>query len=203
MTWEAREEILARVRRAQLVADVEAPKPDPGEYARALPAGTDLVALFTERAAAAGAAVRHVSALEDLPRAVAAALWARHAHRVVVPPGLPWSWLADLDGVRVVRDEPAMPPADLDEAGGVVTGCAVAVAASGTVVLDGGPAQGRRALLLTGHHVCVVRARQIVGTVPEAVARLDPRQPTTWLTGPLEPPAGETPPVLDLVVVDA
>lgn len=198
----AREEILARVRRAQLVAAAEEPKPAGREYARVLPAGADAIALFAERAADAGAAVRHVPALEDLPRAVAAALWARHARHVVVPPGLPWSWLAELDGVRVVRDEPALPPAGLHVTGGVVTGCAVAVAASGSVVLDGGPAQGRRALLLTGHHVCVVRARQIVGTVPEAVARLDPRQPTTWLTGPLAPSPGGAAPLLDLVIVD-
>jgi L-lactate dehydrogenase complex protein LldG len=68
---------------------------------------------------------------------------------------------------------------------GAVTGCALAVAQTGTVVLDGGRAQGRRALtLVPGFHLCVVRADQIVGTVPEAVTRLDPARPLTWISGP-------------------
>jgi L-lactate dehydrogenase complex protein LldG len=68
----------------------------------------------------------------------------------------------------------------------VVTGCAVAVAVTGTLVLDGGPEQGRRALtLVPDHHVCVVGVEQVVGGVPEALARLaDPTRPLTWVSGP-------------------
>ena len=52
-------------------------------------------------------------------------------------------------------------------------------------MLDAGVAQGRRVLsLLPDRHVCVIRAEQIVGTVPEALARLDPRRPQTWVSGP-------------------
>jgi L-lactate dehydrogenase complex protein LldG len=75
--------------------------------------------------------------------------------------------------------------AQLDAADGVLTGAAVAIALTGTVVLDASPDQGRRVLtLLPDLHLCVVRADQIVGTVPEALARLDPTRPLTWISGP-------------------
>ncbi|MGH3737012.1 MAG: LutC/YkgG family protein [Micromonosporaceae bacterium] len=67
----------------------------------------------------------------------------------------------------------------------MVTGCAVAIAETGTIVLDAGPGQGpRRLSLVPDYHLCLVRAGQIVGTVPQAVARLDPTRPLTWISGP-------------------
>ena len=75
--------------------------------------------------------------------------------------------------------------AELDTVAGVVTACAVAVAETGTIVLDAGIGQGRRALTLVPDlHVCVVRTDQVVQTVPEAVARLEPTRPLTWISGP-------------------
>jgi L-lactate dehydrogenase complex protein LldG len=180
----AREEILRRVRAASTGGDAV---PMPRGYRRYVDRPRrDVVALFGERVAAGRAAVRHVAA-DELAFAMAAMLWARDAKRVAVPADLPRAWLTGLDGVRPLADDPPLDPAALAETDGVVTGCALAVAETGTVVLDGGRAQGRRALtLVPRHHLCVVHADQIVGTVPEAVARLDPYGPLSWISGPPE-----------------
>src|SRR5918992_1359823 len=134
----------------------------------------DVVALFCERVADSHATVRHV-AVDELGTAVAAALWGGRIRRLVVPADLPYGWLAELEGVEVSADSPAIGAEALEEVAGVVTGCAVAIAQTGTIVLDGGRAQGRRALsLIPDYHLCVVHADQIAGAVPEAVERLDP-----------------------------
>lgn len=147
-------------------------------------ARADVVALFSERLADSRASVRHVGA-DELGTAVAAALWGSDVRRLIVPADLPYGWLAELDGVHVSADSATMGFDALDGADGVVTGCAVAIAQTGTIVLDGGRAQGRRALtLIPGYHLCVVHADQIVGSVPEAVERLDPYRPLTWISGP-------------------
>lgn len=75
--------------------------------------------------------------------------------------------------------------ARIGAADAVVTAAAVAIAQTGTIVLDGSPDQGRRVLsLLPDRHVCVLRAQQVVATVPEALARLTPHRPLTWISGP-------------------
>lgn len=180
MISSAKDEILARIRRA--LADRPAPAPVPRDYQRAL-ADTDVVARFAERAADYRATVTRVPAT-DLPAAVAEALRERGARRVVVPGGLPEEWLSRAD-VAPLADGPPLSVDQLDRADGVISGCAVAVALTGTIVLDAGPGQGRRALtLLPDYHLCVVRTDQIVGTVPEALARLDATRPQTWISGP-------------------
>ncbi|MBA8952817.1 lactate utilization protein C [Actinomadura namibiensis] len=183
-----REEVLRRVRAALGPARGTA-VPVPRGYRRRLGPEeaadrADVIALFTERVADHRASVRHVHA-DELATAVAAALWGREAKRVIVPADLPFGWLAELDGVHALADTPATDAAVLESCDGAVTGCAVAVARTGTVVLDGGRAQGRRALsLVPDHHLCVVHADQIVGTVAEALPRLDPARPLTWISGP-------------------
>jgi L-lactate dehydrogenase complex protein LldG len=84
-----------------------------------------------------------------------------------------------------VRDDPPLSPAELDRVGGVVTGCATAIAETGTVVLDHGPGQGRRALtLVPDFHLVVVRADQVAADIADALARLDPGRPHTLISGP-------------------
>jgi L-lactate dehydrogenase complex protein LldG len=188
----SREEILSRVRKA--LGDAHGTKVEvPRDYDTHLAGASgdavaesraDVVALFTERVADRRTPIRHVSG-DELGTAVAAALWGRAAKRIAVPADLPFGWLAELDGVQALADGVHVDVRTLDEVDGVVTGCAVAIAQTGTIVLDAGRAQGRRALTLVPHyHLCVVHADQIVGTVPEAIERLDPYRTLTWISGP-------------------
>jgi L-lactate dehydrogenase complex protein LldG len=101
---------------------------------------------------------------------------------LVVPPGIDPAWLPA--SVEVLTDD-GLSADTLAVAGGVLTAATVAIAETGTIVLDGSPDQGRRIIsLLPDLHICVVRADQVVASVPEAIARLDPRRPLTWISGP-------------------
>jgi L-lactate dehydrogenase complex protein LldG len=180
-TGAAREAVLERIREA--LADRPPASAIPRDYELALPPGTDIVALFVERVGDYRASV-HRTPTADLPATIAAVLNARGATRVAVPAGIPDAWLAAAP-IEQVADEPPLSHDALDRLDGVLTGCAVAIAETGTIVLDAGPAQGRRVLsLLPDLHVCVVLADQIVGSVPEALARLAPTRPQTWISGP-------------------
>ncbi|MFJ2512690.1 lactate utilization protein C [Streptomyces griseoviridis] len=185
----ARERILGRVRRA--LADVE---PDGTPYERAIErsyvrAHDDLdaertVGLLAENLADYRALVHRCTA-DELPSLIGRLLAERGARTVLVPPGLDAGWLAETD-VERVPDVAASTPDELDRVDSVVTGCAVAVAETGTIVLDGGPDQGRRRItLVPDHHVCVVRVPdQVVASVPQALERLTPTRPLTWISGP-------------------
>ena len=178
---EARTEVLRRVRSALRDAP---PVPEVVRgYERRLPVGTDLVELFADRVSDYRAEVVHVPRSE-LAQAIARALRQRRAERIAVPPGLPIPWLAEAD-IDSAEDGPPLTHAQLDAVDGVITACSVAIAETGTIVLDGGPGQGRRALsLLPDYHLCVVAEEQVVGTLSEALSRLDPRRPQTWISGP-------------------
>jgi L-lactate dehydrogenase complex protein LldG len=180
---EAREAVLDRVRAALgggvAVPDVPREYRGPGQAAEA-----DVVARFCERAADYRADVRRVGAAE-LPAAVAAACARRGARRLVVPPGGP----ASIDGLELVADDPPLSARQLDELDGVLTGCALAIAETGTIVLDGGARSGRRAIsLVPDYHVCVVEEASIVAGVPDAVALLEEAaadgRPITLVSGP-------------------
>ncbi len=120
-----------------------------------------------------------------LPQALADACQHHAIERLVVPGDIPAGWLPT--GITVLRDNPPLHLKDLDTSSGVLTGCALGVAQTGTIVLDGGAFQGRRVLsLVPDVHLCVVREAQIVGLVPEAVAKLTGQatRPLTLISGP-------------------
>jgi L-lactate dehydrogenase complex protein LldG len=142
---------------------------------------------------------------------VAAVLATWGAQRIVVPAGLPAEWLS-ATSVEAVPDAPPLTHEALDGLDGVISACAAGMAESGTIVLDAGPGQGRRALsLLPDRHLCVIRADQIVRDVPDALPGLDPRRPLTWISGPsatsdieLQRVEGvHGPRVLDVIIVEA
>ena len=172
----AREEILRRVRRSTHdVPETERPEDVPVErgYRKTDDAPrAEIVERFAERAAEYKAKVGRVSEAE-LPGAINEALKARGVGKLVVPPGLPEAWIPE--GIEVLPDGEGSTLAndELDRSDGVLTGCALGIAQTGTIVLDAGEAQGRRALtLLPDYHLCVVREDQVVGLVPEAFAAL-------------------------------
>jgi L-lactate dehydrogenase complex protein LldG len=179
---EARTVILDRLRTA--LDDRPKPPPVRRAYRRERPAGLDVVGRFAERVADYEATVLRVYDAQDLLSAASDLLREAGVSRLAVPTGSRLAWLTRL-GVELVVDSPALDNDALGEIDAVATGCALAIAETGTIVLDTGPDQGRRALtLLPDYHLCVVRADQVVGTVPEAIARLDPRRPQTWISGP-------------------
>jgi L-lactate dehydrogenase complex protein LldG len=170
----SRDRILGRVRAA--LADVPRAETPDDVVVPAVPPPTprtDLVDLLTERLEDYRATVHR-----DVPAASIVSSWGR----LGLADGVPAEWVAGMD---TVRDADLDSAAALDELGGVVTGCAVAIAETGTLVLDGGPLSGRRVLtLVPDRHLCVVSVAQIVADVPDAMPRLDPRRPLTWVSGP-------------------
>jgi L-lactate dehydrogenase complex protein LldG len=177
----ARDELLERVRAARAGA---APRPVPRTYVQhgaSLP--SDVVDAFVDRVRDYGATVVRS---DHAPTAVQEAVRAEQGARIGVPP--------DLDAALHPRDvdvigDAELSAAELDGLDGALTACSVACAATGTIALDGGPGQGRRALTLVPDlHVCVVRESQIVETVPELVRRLEPAaregRPIVLVSGP-------------------
>ncbi len=178
-----RDDMLARIATALDGAD-RVPPPD-YRYGEAISL-PDLAATFVERVEDYRAVVQRVDAGE-IASAVAGAL--SGAARVVVPPGLPPTWLGALEGTEVLTDDGTLSPYALDEVDAVVTAAAVGIAVTGTIVLDHGPDQGRRSLsLVPDLHICVVHESQLVGDVPESIAPLrdavDAGRPLTWISGP-------------------
>jgi L-lactate dehydrogenase complex protein LldG len=162
---------------AQIAPDV------PRSYRQAGAGATpDLVGLFCERVADYKANVVKVSGDAEIQDAIAAALEARGSRRVVRAPGASWA-------TEFPADSPDTPAAELDSVDATLTGCALGIAETGTIVLDGSPPCGRRALtLVPDHHICVVRADQVVAGVPDAIEALAGAaregRPLTFVSGP-------------------
>jgi L-lactate dehydrogenase complex protein LldG len=177
MPADARAEILARIRAAGSIA----PVPIPRDYDHAPLSGRGDVELFAETVAHYRARVYRVAehGIADLVTELLPA-----GATVVCPPDLPGSWLPRTTLVHDGAPTP-LPVAELDAADAVLTGCRLGIAVTGTIVLDAGAGQGRRALtLVPDRHLCVVRADQVVDTVPQAFRLLDPARPLTFVSGP-------------------
>ena len=189
----ARETILWRIRHA--TRDVpEKERPEDVRVERGYRKEDDaereeIVARFAERTAEYDAKVHRVGR-DELPGTIEEILKRRGVKRLVIPPYLPRGWIPE--GTETLRDtaHSRLTEQELDESDGVLTGCALGIAQTGTIVLDAGRAQGRRALtLLPDYHLCVVREEQIVGLVPEAFAKLEETikaegRAITFISGP-------------------
>ena len=187
----SRDTVLARIRHAltdvPAVEPVEPVEPATSERGYATAHVPDdpatLLDLLADNLTDYRAHVHHTSP-DALPALLARLLADRGARTVVVPAGLPEGWLAEA-AVEQLPDGGTLTARRLDETDSVVTACALAVAETGTIVLDAGPGQGRRLLtLVPDHHICVVRADQVVASVPRALPLLDPARPQTWISGP-------------------
>lgn len=188
---EAREAILARVGDALRRSQTAPAPPVPRDYrahSDAAPGSAEAIELLVDRLVDYRANVRRCTPGE-LTTTLGELLG--DAGSVVVPPGLPPEWVDAVGGAgaRTLLDTTDDPLGNdqLDAAGAVLTAARVAIAESGTIVLDAEPDQGRRAIsLVPDRHVCVLAARQVVATVPEAVAILGqhPHRPLTWIAGP-------------------
>jgi L-lactate dehydrogenase complex protein LldG len=173
---DARAVVLGRIRAALADAPSD-PVAIPRDYSREPLTGPADVERFAEAVAEYRARVRRVTDIAATVRGLVAP-----DATVLVPADVPAEWVT---GLATVADEPPLDVSALDRADAVLTGCAVGIAATGTIVLDAGFAQGRRALtLVPDHHICVVRVDQIVDTVPQGFAALDPSRPLTFISGP-------------------
>jgi L-lactate dehydrogenase complex protein LldG len=178
----SRERVLERIRKANLKAAASASPPIPRDYDRSSSQTADkTLALFEERLRDYDARVFPVGREEIAARAMEV-LSAGHRRRIAVPAGLPAAWKAA--GIEWIPDYELSVDV-LNTVDGVMTAATVAVAVSGSIVLQHGPAEGRRVLtLLPDYHLCIVEAAQVVETLPEAFARLDPTRPVTFFSGP-------------------
>lgn len=150
-----------------------------------------VITRFIERCKDYKAEVIRVASEDALPTALAADVKTLGLQSLVVPHGLEPGWLDGFSGsgLHIVQDAPPLSKQELSTIDGVLTGCALGIAETGTIALDHSSNQGRRIITLLPHtHLCVVRASDIVSSVPEAVQLLKPSlasgQPATWISGP-------------------
>jgi L-lactate dehydrogenase complex protein LldG len=183
----AKEEVLSRIRQA--VRDVSGIA---GEYGSGIPrqfrrAGTlddrSRIELFIDRLHDYDALV-HRSNSFDVAQTISEALRARGKQGLLVPSGLPAEWLP---GGFEFKEDRELTYDEIDRSEGVLTGCAAAIALTGSIILRHSAAEGRRALtLIPDYHLCIVHESQIVETVPEAIEQMKSfaTAPITTIAGP-------------------
>jgi L-lactate dehydrogenase complex protein LldG len=138
----ARDEVLARI----AAAHGAAPPPSlpyeaiSRDYRTSSDSSTEtLTELLIDRLVDYRALVRRCSA-DDLAAVIAETLAERSAQTVVAPAGSDPSWTAS-SSAEVLTDgssaDDQLSVSELDAANGVITGCTVAIAETGTLILDG------------------------------------------------------------------
>ncbi|WP_370890297.1 lactate utilization protein C [Janibacter sp. GXQ6167] len=182
----ARDDVLARIRLA--LRDEPEQVTVPREYRTVgdlAPGSSEALEMLVDRLEDYRATVIRADGPDDdaIGVAIAGALGGldlAEGATVLRAPGVPQEWAGSAEA-----DDGTRGPRDLDAVAAVVTGSVVAIAETGTIVLDGSPLSGRRALTLVPDvHVCVVRAGDVVQSVPEGLGRLDPLRPLTFISGP-------------------
>jgi L-lactate dehydrogenase complex protein LldG len=153
-------------------------------YTRSSNVGTHaVIELFADRLLEYDAGVYRASEA-SISSTIAEILTAREKKSLAIPSGLPAEWLPE---GFVFEEANGFDAYRLDRSEGVLTGCTVAIAETGSIVLQNADAQGPRILsLVPDYHLCVVHAEQIVATVPEAFDRIvdTATLPTTFISGP-------------------
>jgi L-lactate dehydrogenase complex protein LldG len=178
---DARSAMLGDIRRA--LTDVPRAEDPAIVWEQPSPSTVDLDG-FVKRLIDYGASVARAASDAEVAAAVTRLCTTHRAERILLPGDFPESW--EPTGIELVADQPTLSHQAIGEVDGVLTAAALGIADTGTIVLDGGPGQGRRAVsLLPDLHICVVRTRDILGTVPEAVSALaQTSRPVTFISGP-------------------
>ncbi len=190
MSTEARAAVLGRIR-AATGGNPARSREEVAEAWAALPRGytrqpqrgrSEILELFEDRLRDYDAHVERVSR-GDLQLAIHRRLLAHGSPRMIVPVGMP---AEALEGGDFTEDS-GFSYAELDRFGGVMTLASVAIALTGTLVLQKAPGQGRRApTLIPDYHLCLIEAEAVVETVPEAMRHLQRTASlaTTFISGP-------------------
>jgi L-lactate dehydrogenase complex protein LldG len=174
--------VVREYRRGAGIADLDLLVERLTDYKAVVHRGSDIASLVASILDDADRSAYPDASPGDEPDRSAYSYAASRRPRLVVPPGIDPTWLPE--AVEAVRDDD-LDQATIAAADGVLTAATVVVAETGTIVLDASPDQGRRVIsLLPDLHICVIRPDQVVASVPEALARLDPRRPLTWISGP-------------------
>jgi L-lactate dehydrogenase complex protein LldG len=180
---DARSAILARIR--DIAQDTPAPRSHTYRTSGTLSAEARLD-LFCERVSDYRAEVHRVPSTH-VAETITEACAAKGVARITAPAGWPDAWRPQ--GVELVEDND-LSALELDALDGIVTGCTIAIAETGTIALSAGPREGRRSLtLIPDVHICIIHIDQIVETVPEAMRLLahlvrTERRPLTLISGP-------------------
>lgn len=177
----AREEILGRIRKVPIRPPAGDSRPERIDSSPR-PVGVDL---FISRLEDYGANPHRLAGEGEIRGSVERILGSHGISRMLVPDGVPAAWLP-ADGVAVTTDRPSLGVVEVSEFEACLTTCTSAIAETGTIVLGGGPGQGRRLVsLLPDLHICVVRTADVVSRLAEAILGLPDRgAPLTFVSGP-------------------